>query len=130
MRYALAALAALPIAFASIGAQAQTASYCGGKIAANAFYSNVISNGSRSTVVYFAQLQNRTGQSVNYHVAFDGFRRLSPPATNTQSGTEMATLTSYQQVTVNLGQQSFNNPTGTGGLNQGDIARYVTVACP
>ena len=128
-RLALAACAALPLAFAAAGAQAQQARYCDGRIVANAFYSNVASNGRTSVVTYFAQLQS-TGDTIRYAVTFDQRRQLRPLATEAQSGTPVATLASYQQVTITLGKQAFNNPSGTGQLNQADIARYTTVTCP
>ena len=124
-RFTLAALAALPIAFASMGAQAQMATYCDGRITANAFYSNVISNNTRSTVTYFVQLQNRSGDAIRYTVRFT-----APNVQMPQTGSVVATLASYQQVTVTLGQQSFNNPSGTGQLSQQDMIRYTQVNCP
>ncbi|WP_431303927.1 hypothetical protein [Sediminicoccus sp. BL-A-41-H5] len=124
-RFTLAALAALPIAFASMGAQAQMATYCDGRIVANSFYSNVISNNTRSTVPYFVQLQNRSGDPIRYTVRFT-----APNIQMPQTGSVVATLASYQQVTVTLGQQSFNNPSGTGQLSQQDLIRYTQVTCP
>ena len=128
-RLSLAALAALPIAFASMGAQAQQARFCDGRIVANSFYSNVNSNGRSSVVTYFVQLQS-TGDSIRYNVTFDGRRQLRPLVTEAQTGSPVATLASYQQVTITLGKQAFNNPGGTGQLRQPDTARYTVVACP
>ncbi|UPY37123.1 hypothetical protein [Sediminicoccus sp. KRV36] len=124
-RFTLAALAALPIAFASVGAQAQMARYCDGRIVANSFYSNVQSNGSRSSVPYFVQLQNQSGESIRYTVRFT-----APHIIGAQNGSVVAHLASYQQVTVQLGQQNFNNPSGTGQLSQADMIRYTQVTCP
>jgi hypothetical protein len=124
-RLTLAALAALPIAFASMGAQAQMARYCDGRITANAFYSNVQSNGSRSTVPYFVQLQNQSGEPIRYTVRFT-----APHIMEAQNGSVIATLASYQQVTVTLGKQSFTNPSGSGQLSQADMMRYTQVTCP
>lgn len=124
-RFTLAALAALPIAFASMGAQAQMARYCDGRIVANSFYSNVQSNGSRSTVPYFVQLQNQSGDPIRYTVRFT-----APHIMQAQNGSVVATLASYQQATVTLGQQSFTNPSGTGQLSQADMIRYTQVTCP
>ncbi len=128
-RLALAAFAALPMAFAAASAQAQQARFCDGRIVANAFYSNVNSTNRTSVVTYFVQLQS-TGDAIRYAVTFDQRRQLRPLATEAQSGTPVATLASYQQVTITLGKQSFNNPAGTGQLSQADIARYTTVTCP
>ncbi|MBS7791185.1 hypothetical protein KTR66_14370 [Roseococcus sp. SDR] len=124
-RFTLAALAALPIAFASMGAQAQMARYCDGRIVANAFYSNVQSNGSRSTVPYYVQLQNQSGETIRYTVRFT-----APHIMGAQNGSTIAHLASYQQVTVLLGSQSFTNPSGTGQLSQADMMRYTQVTCP
>jgi hypothetical protein len=121
---ALAALAALAVAFASMGAQAQMARYCDGRIVANSFYSNVQSNGSRSTVPYFVQLQNQSGETIRYTVRFT-----APHIMGAQNGSTVAQLPSYQQVTVQLGTQSFNNPSGTGQLSQADLIRYTQVTC-
>lgn len=124
-RFALAALAALPLAFASFGAQAQMARYCDGRIVANSFYSNVQSNGSRSTVPYLVQLQNQSGEAIRYTVRFT-----APHIMGAQNGSTVAHLASYQQVTVTLGTQSFNNPSGQGQLSQADMIRYTQVTCP
>lgn len=124
-RMTLAALVASPIAFASMGAQAQMARYCEGRIVANSFYSNVQSNGSRSTVVYYAQLQNQSGEAIRYTVRFRAPNTLMP-----QNGSVVATLASYQQVTVTLGSQNFSNPSGMGQLSQADITRFTEVVCP
>ena len=122
---ALAATAALPLALASTGAQAQMARYCEGRIVANAFYSNVQSNGSRSTGIYFMQLQNISGEPIRYTVGFT-----APRTHEAQSGSPVAHLASYQQVTVQLGKQNFNNPAGTGILSQQDMMRYTQVHGP
>ena len=122
---ALAAMAALPIALASSGAQAQMARYCDGRIVANAFYSNVNSNGSRSQGVYFVQLQNQSGDPIRYTVRFT-----APHILEAQNGSVVAHLASYQQVTVQLGKQNFNNPSGQGILSQHDMMRYTQVVCP
>jgi hypothetical protein len=123
-RLALAAFATLPIAFASMGAQAQMAQFCDGRIVANAFYSNVQSNGSRSTVPYFVQLQNRSDDTIRYAVRFTAPHIMAP-----QNGSVDAHLTRYQQVTVTLGTQSIGNPSGTGQLSQADMIRYTQVLC-
>jgi hypothetical protein len=124
-RLTLTALAALPIAFAAPGAQAQQASYCDGRIVANSFYSNVQSNGSRASVRYFVQLQNRSGEAIRYTVRFT-----APHTLEAQNGSIVAHLASYQQVTVQLGVQNLNNPSGTGQFSQADIMRYTQVTCP
>lgn len=128
-RFTLAALAALPIAFSALGVQAQQARYCDGRIVANSFYSNVNSDGRSSVVSYFVQLQS-TGDAIRYGVTFDPRRQLLPHVTEAQTGSPVATLASYQQVTILLGKQRFTNPGGSGQLSQTDIARYTTVTCP
>lgn len=121
----LAAVAALPIALAPTGAQAQMARYCEGRLVANSFYSNVQSNGSRSTGVYFIQLQNQSGEPVRYTVRFN-----APHTLQAQNGSAVATLSGYQQTTIQLGKQNFNNPSGQGILGLADMARYTQVTCP
>ena len=93
------------------------------------FYSTVDSNGRSSVVSYFVMLQS-TGDSTRYAVTFDARRQLRPNATDLQSGTPIATLAGYQQVTVLLGKQAFNNPGGSGLLNATQMAQSTTVACP
>ena len=130
--FTLAALAAAAISAAALlpaEAQAQQARYCDGRINANSFYSNVNSTGQRSVVSYFMQLQS-TGDAIRYTVTFDGRRQLHPRVTEAQSGSPVATLASYQQVTILLGKQAFNNPGGTGLLNATQMAQHTTVACP
>lgn len=124
-RLTLAALATLPIAFASFGAQAQMARYCDGRIAANSFYTNILSNGSRSTAVYFVQLQNLSNTAISYTVRFT-----APGIMEAQNGSVLAHLANYQQVTVTLGKQNFNNPSANGQLTQADMIRYTQVTCP
>lgn len=130
--FTLAALAAAAISAAALipaEAQAQQARYCEGRINANSFYSTVNSNGRTSVVSYFVQLQS-TGDAIRYAVTFDARRQARPHVTEAQSGSPVATLASYQQVTVLLGKQAFSNPGGTGLLNATQMAQYTTVACP
>lgn len=105
--------------------QAQTARYCDGRLTANAHYSNVQTNGSRSVVTYFVQLQNQSGEPARYTVRFS-----APHIQGAQNGSIVATLTSYQQVTTKLGMQNFSNPAGTGQMSQADLIRYTQVVCP
>lgn len=122
----LAAMAlAVPMALAAGSAQAQMARYCDGRIVANSFYSNVQSTGSRSTGIYFVQLQNQSGEPIRYTVRFT-----APHNREAQNGSVVANLASYQQATVTLGKQNFNNAAGTGILSQADIMRYTQVVCP
>lgn len=116
---AMAAAVAIPLALASGGAQAQIATYCNGSVSANAFYNNVQSNGRSSTVSYYVQLQNRTNQAIplisvtfGYTAAYDRIAG-SPPGTRG--------LQPYQQITVLLGKQNFNNPSGQGALSPYDV---------
>lgn len=120
---ALAAALAIPMALASGAAQAQIASYCGGSVAANAFYNTVQSNGRTSVVSYFVQLQNRTNQPIplinvtfNYNLATDRISGSPPGARGLQP---------YQQITVLLGKQAINNPSGSGALNPTDLNNGV-----
>lgn len=118
----LATLAALPIAS---DAQAQQARFCDNRIVANSFYSNVNSTGSRAQVSYFVQLQNQSGEPIRYTVHFT-----APHILEAQNGAVVATLASYQQATITLGKQNFNNAAGTGQLSQADLMRYTRVNCP
>jgi len=128
-RFALAALAAASIsALVPTQAQAQTARYCDGRINANSFYSTVQSDGRRSVVSYFVTLQS-TGDEMRYSVTFDARRQATPTVTEAQNGSPVANLASYQQVTILLGKQAFNNPGGTGLLNASQLAQYTTVSC-
>ncbi len=124
-RFILAALCALPISFMATPAQAQIASYCNGTLVANAFYHEVQSNGARSTVSYRLQLQNRTASAARYSVRF-----VAPNARDAQNGSVIASLAGYQQVTILLGRQTFNNPSGAGLVGQADVVRYTQVLCP
>ncbi|MDB5415916.1 MAG: hypothetical protein JWR10_4251 [Rubritepida sp.] len=118
---ALAAAIAIPMALASGAAQAQIAQYCGGKIVANAFYNNVQSNGSRSTVSYYVQLQNRTAERIPLYAVTFSYNL----AHNRQNGSNSASLPPYQQVTILLGTQTLNNASGTGALNATDVNNGV-----
>jgi hypothetical protein len=60
-RFTPAALAALSIAFASVGAQASEAQYCDGRLVARLFSSDVDNRGSMNVVTYWVQLQNTGG---------------------------------------------------------------------
>ena len=111
--------------FTATVTQAQTARYCDGRLTANSHYSNVQSNGSRSTVTYFMQLQNQSGETVRYTVRFS-----APHIQGALNGSVVATLASHQQVTTKLGMQNFSNPAGTGQLSQADMIRYTQVVCP
>ena len=122
-RFFLSAVVAL--SFVATAAQAQMARYCQGQVLANSFYSNIQSNGSRSTVSYFTQLQNASADPVRYTLRFT-----APHIFEAQNGSGIARLEPYQQVTVLLGRQSFNNPSGSGLLSQADMIRYSKVVCP
>ncbi len=121
-------LVAIMLVFAAAfatSAHAQMARYCEGKLAANAFYQNVQSNGSRSTADYFLQIQNQSNEPMRYAVRF-----VAPHIVHAQNGSVVANLAAYQQVTVKLGSQNFNNPAGTGSLSQADLMRYTQIVCP
>lgn len=116
---AMAAAVAIPLALASGGAQAQVATYCGGSVAANAFYNNVQSNGRNSTVSYFVQLQNRTNRVIPLISVTFGYT----PAHDRINGSPPGPrgLQPYQQITVVLGKQNFANPSGQGALSPYDL---------
>lgn len=123
MRLTLATLTCLPIALACMGGPAQAARYCDGKITAHAVLSSVAADGDKSIVTYRIQLQN-TGQATRYTVRFQA------PNASGLAGRLVATLPSDQRVDLVLGQQRFDNPTGTGQLSPMDILRYTSVRCP
>ncbi|WP_424810580.1 hypothetical protein [Roseococcus sp. YIM B11640] len=129
----LAAALAVPMALAAGGAQAQIATYCNGSVSANAFYNNVQSNGRNSTVLYYAQFQNRTNRVIplysvtfSYTPAHDRISGSPPPPAG-------PSLQPYQQVTVLLGKQNFTNPSGHGALSPYDlnngVPHAVSVIC-
>ncbi len=123
-RFMLATLYALSLTFISAAAHAQTASYCDDRLVVNSFYSAVQSNGSRATSSYFAQVQNRTTKPIRYSLRF-----AAPKVVEAQNGSIISTLASYEQVTILLGKQQFNNAFGTGTLRQSDINKYTQAVC-
>lgn len=124
-RFMLATLCALSLTFISAAAHAQLARYCDDRLVVNSFYNTVQSNGSRATSSYFAQVQNRTKEPVRYSLRFT-----APKAVEAQNGSVVSTLAPYQQVTILLGKQQFNNPSGAGALSQSDVNRYTQAVCP
>lgn len=124
MRFTLAALASMPIAFACMAVQAQAARYCDGKIVATAVYSTVEAADESSVVTYHIQLKT-TGEATRYAVQFQ-----APNTAGALAGRLVARLPSDQQVDIILGRQRFANPTGAGQLGPMDILRYTAVRCP
>ena len=126
----LPALAATAALLAAGTAQAQMATYCNGTVAANAFFNTVQSNGRSSVVSYFVQLQNRTNQPIpllmvtfTHNLATD---RISGPPPGNRG------LQPYQQITVLLGRQALNNPSGQGALSPTDahgVPQATSVIC-
>ena len=120
-RFFLIPLCALFLLFGTSGARA----YCEGRVAANSFSSKIYSTVSTSRGVYFVQLQNRTVGSIKYAVRFT-----APHVIEAQNGQGVVTMESLRSVTITLGKQNFNNPSGTGALSQADLQRYTQVTCP
>ena len=106
-------------------AHAQVAKYCDGNLVVNSIYSNVDSNGSRSSVSYFVQVQNLSAQATRFSVRF-----AAPNVVAAQNGSAVATIASYQQLTVTLGKLQFNNPAGSGAPRPHELLKYVQVTCP
>lgn len=132
-RLTLAALAALPIAFAAAGAQAQQARYCDGRIVANSFYSNVQLDGPATHVTYYVQLQNTGYHAVLYTVSFDPRRTFSYSLSVApmQNGTSVEMLGGDQRLAVMLARQTLATNQGTRGmLTLTDLARVTSVSCP
>ena len=123
-RFMLATLCALSLTFISAAAHAQTASYCNDRLVVNSFYSAVDSNGSRATSSYFAKVQNITTEPIRYSLRF-----AAPKVVEAQNGSIISTLASYQQATILLGKQQFNNPSWAGTLSQSDIKKYTQAVC-
>ena len=123
-RFFLIPLCALCLSFGTSGAQAQGASYCGGRVAAKSFDSKIHSTGSTSQGIYFVQLQNRTVGSIKYAVRFT-----APHVIEAQNGQVVFTMEAMRSATIRLGTQNFNNPSGTGALSQADLQRYTQVTC-
>lgn len=117
---ALLFAAALPSAHAQA-----TARYCDGTLALNSIFSRLQSEGSRSTVSYFAQLQNLSNGSQRFSIRFT-----APDVLQAQNGSSVGTLASYQTQTITLGKRQFNNPAGTGAPAAQDMLRFVQVNCP
>jgi len=139
-RFTPAALAALSIAFASVGAQAQEAPYCDGRIVARIFRGDL--QGSESTingnntssylVTYWVRLQNTTSAPMSVTVSFDQRRQLQPRVTEAQSGSPVS-LAANQQIRITLGKQTFNGSDYVRGSlirRPQEIRNYTEVTCP
>ena len=128
----MAGALAIPLALLSGGAQAQVATYCGGGVTGDGVYASPSSDGNTLLIIYVMNLQNRrqtTIPSVNVTVNY-------VPGVEPISGSPLRLigLRPGQQVTVQLGKQSFYNPSGeapqqsrTDILNR--IRQATTVTC-
>ena len=134
-RFALAALIALPATFATLGAHAQTVTYCNGRIGAG-FYGAPHGGGAGRPVSVrrYVMLHNLAPMPIRYAVTYT-----APNITGAQNGSVVATLASGQTVTVMLGWQDVTFELGSPDPNHirrimpppsPEIARYATVNCP
>lgn len=123
-KFVFAAAAPALLALAPHGASAQSASFCGGKLAGDSFYSTVTSNGAKSRVDYFLQLRNTTSAEVTYMVMF----RATASGMTSQLN-ESKPVAKYQSVRLKLASQMMNNPSGAGGLSVADVKAATMVNC-
>jgi hypothetical protein len=120
--FAVAAIAAF-----ATPAAAQQARYCNGALAANSFYSNVLSNGRTAQVEYHGQFQNldtsrRAITATMLTVAHIGnFTVLRPVA--------RFDLGAYQQKDITLLALQVNNPAGTGAPTPSTVAQQIRFTC-
>ena len=119
---AAGALALLPLSEAA----AQGNPYCNGQVQAASFYSTTSSNGTRSTVSYYAILQSMVGERLGFSVAFTDPRVVSRP-----DGTTPLRLAPWgTSQSLFLGVAVLNNPSGSGGLSvPTDLAAGTRVTC-
>lgn len=95
-----------------------------GTLVVDSFYNNVTSNGSGSRVDYMMQLRNTSGQPRTAVVSF--IYRASRNNLNRSSNR----LPAYGSVTLRLGQDFLNNPSGNGALStQYDVPTMVRINC-
>jgi hypothetical protein len=124
MRHAIIpAAAALAAILAAQPAQAQTASYCDGRLTASDFRAIINPNGSGARVDYSMQLRNETATNLAYAVTFNArFAERRQYGASTSIGGGRTTR-------VALGLQFTPSPTGAGSPNAAQLPAFVTVAC-
>jgi len=120
---AIAAIATAAAFAAPQPAQAQSVSYCNGRLIADSFYNTVSSNGRTSTVSYFLQLRNTTNARVNYTLTFNATQAQQRPVNAAKS------LNAYASERIRLGVDTFNNPSGTGALQFIDLRDATQITC-
>ncbi len=97
---------------------------CSGRFVVDSFYNNVTSNGSRSRVDYMMQLRNASGQARTAVVSF------VYQASQNNLNRSANRLPAYGSVTLRLGQDTLNNPSGNGALSpQNDVPTMVRINC-
>ena len=128
----LAAAALLATLLGGTAAQAQNplgpipvgTPFCSNSFVVDSFYNNVTSNGRTSRVDYMMQLRNVTNAPRTIVVYF------ANPAGQNNANRAAQRLAAYGSVTVRLGQQTLNNPSGTGALSpQADVPGIVRLNC-
>jgi hypothetical protein len=124
--------AAAFVAAATIGifanpAAAQQASYCNGNLAANSFYSNVLSNGRTADVEYHGQFQNRDPNrramtaTMLTITRIGNFTVLRPIA--------RFDLDAFQQKDITFLALHTNNPAGNGAPTPVQVGQQIRFSC-
>lgn len=129
-RFAPAALAALSIAFASVGAQASEAQYCDGRLVARLFDSDVDNRGSMNVVTYWVQLQNTGEDPMRYVVTFDRHHQLRPPLIERQHAGPPRALAPRQTIRIILGKHHLSPDRMAEQVRRYNIRNYTRVICP
>lgn len=109
------------------GAKAQLATFCDDRIVASAFYGTPQGGyGSRTTVVFYVRLQNRTNEGILFRVRFYHL-----DAQSLQNGSTVTLLPPWQPVTLRLGHQALDDPSealSPTDLDEG-VPHYTQVTC-
>jgi hypothetical protein len=123
----VAALAALATIAIASGASAQQARFCDGNLVANAFYSNVRSNGRTADVEYHGQFQNMDPNRRSLTATMTAIMRIG----NFSVLRPIARfdLGAYQQKDITILALHANNPGGTGMPTPQDVGRQIRFTC-
>ena len=123
---ALAAVAVL--ALHSTSAHAQAASYCGGKLAADTFYSTVSSNGKSARIDYFVQLRNTTAVKLTYVPRLNYAPRPGITLSERILATPL-TAAAYAGKALKIGALTINNPSGAGAPAAKELGMSLMISC-
>ena len=124
-RTAAAATAAIGIAAMATPASAQMASYCDGKLTANSFYANVLSNGRTATVEYHGQFQNRDGRPMTATMV--QLQRVGNFTIIRQI--QQFDLNGWEQKDVTIMSIHVPSPGGQGAPSALDVGRTLRFSC-